>query len=237
MGSSKTKDFEVGGSASTYHHTSLIHKIKQTTLELACLTILSTLFRVLFLLLLLPKTAEKSLFPMVANVVQTITFYTLLNTIYGYGVTTMSDDKESSEPSSPMKEAVIFPGTNWCGAGTLATAYSKLGSFGGADKCCRQHDLGCPAYIKTGQTKYGLYNYKLWTLNHCTCDERFRSCLKMVNSARADIVGRFFFNIIRIPCFVFSETEKCTSWTWWGKCINKEKKRHAVLREPMSYRI
>ena len=64
---------------------------------------------------------------------------------------------------------------------------------------------------------------------------RFRSCLKMVNSARADMVGRFFFNVIRIPCFVFSKTEKCTSWTWWGKCIHKEKKRHAVLRQPMSY--
>ena len=68
---------------------------------------------------------------------------------------------------------IIFPGTNWCRAGTLATANSTLDSFGGADKCCRQHDLGCPVYIKTGNTKYGLYNSKLWTLNHCTCDERW----------------------------------------------------------------
>ena len=74
--------------------------------------------------------------------------------------------------NSQMKQAAIFPGTNWCGKGTIANEYSKLGSFGGADKCCRQHDLGCPAYIKSGQEDYGLYNYKLWTLNHCTCDER-----------------------------------------------------------------
>jgi len=175
---------------------------------------------------------------MVSNLVlPTITFYTLLNTINGYGLTTAAD-KDSSESSSKnhfLKEGAIFPGTNWCGAGTIAEEYSKLGSYGGADKCCRQHDLGCPAFIRSGHTKYGLYNYKMWTLNHCTCDERFRSCLKMVNSARADMVGRFFFNVIRIPCFVFSKTEKCTSWTWWGKCIHKEKKRHAVLRQPMSY--
>ena len=74
--------------------------------------------------------------------------------------------------NSQMKQAAIFPGTNWCGKGTIANEYSKLGSFGGADKCCRQHDLGCPAYIKSGNEDYGLYNYKLWTLNHCTCDER-----------------------------------------------------------------
>ena len=71
-----------------------------------------------------------------------------------------------------LKEGAIFPGTNWCGAGTIAEEYSKLGSYGGADKCCRQHDLGCPAFIRSGHTKYGLYNYKMWTLNHCTCDER-----------------------------------------------------------------
>lgn len=174
---------------------------------------------------------------MVSNVVvQTITFYTLLNTINGYGVTKGST-KDSSESSSnsQMKQAAIFPGTNWCGKGTIANEYSKLGSFGGADKCCRQHDLGCPAYIKSGNENYGLYNYKLWTLNHCTCDERFRSCLKMVNSGRADLVGRFFFNIIRIPCFVFSTIEKCSRQTWWGKCIHKEKKKVAVLRAPMSF--
>jgi len=175
---------------------------------------------------------------MVSNLVfPTITFYTLLNTINGYGITTATD-KDSSESSSTkfnLKEGAIFPGTNWCGAGTLANEYDSLGSYGGADKCCRQHDLGCPAFIRSGHTKYGLYNYKMWTLNHCTCDERFRSCLKMVNSARADMVGRFFFNIIRIPCFVFSKTEKCTQYTWWGKCIKKEKKRRAVLRQPMSY--
>ena len=66
----------------------------------------------------------------------------------------------------------IMPGTNWCGRGFQANGYRDLGSYGGADKCCRQHDLGCPAWIPSGQTRYGLYNYKYYTMNHCTCDER-----------------------------------------------------------------
>ena len=65
-----------------------------------------------------------------------------------------------------------MPGTNWCGKGTQAAGYNHLGAYGGADKCCRQHDLGCPAYITSGESSYGLYNYKMYTLNHCTCDER-----------------------------------------------------------------
>ena len=40
---------------------------------------------------------------------------------------------------------------------------------------------------------------------HCSCDERFRSCLKMSRTQAADIVGNLFFNIFDIPCFVFSK--------------------------------
>eukprot|EP00093_Oithona_nana_P013474 13474.XXX_1043637_1045168_1 [CDS] Oithona nana genome sequencing. len=129
----------------------------------------------------------------------------------------------------------IMPGTNWCGRGFQANGYRDLGSYGGADKCCRQHDLGCPAWIPSGQTRYGLYNYKYYTMNHCTCDERFRSCLRMVNSARADLVGQFYFNIIRIPCFTLERINHCSTWTWWGKCIDEETSRQAVLRQPLPY--
>ena len=64
---------------------------------------------------------------------------------------------------------------------------------------------------------------------------RFRSCLRMVNSANADMVGRFFFNFIRIPCFTISRTTECTSWTWWGRCIQEEEKQKAIIRQPLSY--
>ena len=68
---------------------------------------------------------------------------------------------------------MIFPGTNWCGKGWKVSGYSNLGAYSGADKCCRQHDLGCPYSIAAGETKYGLYNFKFYTISHCTCDERW----------------------------------------------------------------
>ena len=69
-------------------------------------------------------------------------------------------------------DAMMFPGTNWCGRGARVNGYSHLGTYSGADKCCRQHDLGCPYFISSGDTKYGVYNWKLYTMSHCTCDER-----------------------------------------------------------------
>ena len=72
-------------------------------------------------------------------------------------------------------------------------------------RCCRHHDLGCPLSIEPGATEYGLTNERIHTVMHCSCDERFRSCLKMARTQAADIVGNLFFNIIDIPCFVFSK--------------------------------
>ena len=63
-------------------------------------------------------------------------------------------------------------------------------------RCCRHHDLGCPISIEPGQTRYGLTNVRIHTVMHCSCDERFRSCLKMARTQAADIVGNLFFNTI-----------------------------------------
>jgi secretory phospholipase A2 len=41
-----------------------------------------------------------------------------------------------------------------------------------ADKCCRVHDTACPLYISAFQEKYGLFNWRINTIMHCTCDER-----------------------------------------------------------------
>ncbi len=41
-----------------------------------------------------------------------------------------------------------MPGTNFCGKGWSADRLDQLGAFGAADKCCRQHDFGCPDYIR-----------------------------------------------------------------------------------------
>ena len=71
-------------------------------------------------------------------------------------------------------------------------------------RCCRHHDLGCPVYIWPGQTKYGTTNMRLHMVSHCSCDQRFRSCLKMAKTDAADSIGNIFFNILKEPCIVFS---------------------------------
>ena len=42
---------------------------------------------------------------------------------------------------------------------------------------------------------------------HCSCDDRFRSCLKLVDSQASSIVGNFFFNVGNTKCFVFKMEE------------------------------
>ena len=98
-----------------------------------------------------------------------------------------------------------MPGTAWCGKGRRVDSAKSMGGYSGADRCCRHHDLGCPISIEPGQTKYGLTNVRIHTVMHCSCDERFRSCLKMARTMAADIVGNLFFNTINIPCFTFSK--------------------------------
>ena len=103
--------------------------------------------------------------------------------------------------------AARMPGTNWCGKGWRTDSARLLGGYSGADRCCRQHDLGCPISIEPGKTEYGLTNVRFHTVMHCDCDERFSSCLKMARTESANIVGNLFFNVAHIPCFVFSNTE------------------------------
>ena len=105
------------------------------------------------------------------------------------------------------KDAIRMPGTSWCGKGWRVDSAKSMGGYSGADRCCRHHDLGCPISIEPGQTKYGLTNVRIHTVMHCSCDQRFRSCLKMARTDAADIVGNLFFNTINIPCFVFSLTK------------------------------
>jgi len=134
-----------------------------------------------------------------------------------------------------MSDGARMPGTNWCGKGFRADAFSSLGSYSRADRCCRQHDLGCPESIPAGGEKYGLQNMRFHAIMHCTCDERFRSCLGMARTRAADIVGKMFFNVIRTPCFVFTRKKVCTQKTWWGKCIEHSKEKTAMWRNSIAY--
>jgi len=131
--------------------------------------------------------------------------------------------------------AIRMPGTNWCGGGWRAKSFEHLGAYGPTDKCCRQHDLGCPAAIQPGEELLGLKNDRFFTMMHCSCDERFRSCLKMVGAKNANTVGKLFFNLMRTPCFILDQEKICTEYTWWGKCIKEEVKRIAVMKEPVPF--
>ena len=87
---------------------------------------------------------------------------------------------------------------------------------------------------------------------HCSCDDRFRSCLKMVDSQASAIVGNFFFNVGNTKCFVFKMEEVgfirhvgkyplsyvyqvCEERNWWGVCLKRGQRAKAVWRQPVTY--
>jgi len=142
--------------------------------------------------------------------------------------------KGSNKEKGPQ-DAIRMPGTAWCGKGWRVDSAKSMGGYSGADRCCRHHDLGCPISIEPGQTKYGLTNVRIHTVMHCSCDERFRSCLKMARTMAADIVGNLFFNTINIPCFTFSKEKVCSARNWWGLCTSQEESFSAVWRKPLPY--
>ena len=65
----------------------------------------------------------------------------------------------------------IYPGTLWCGTGTLAKIYDHLGESRATDSCCRDHDH-CSHLIPAFSSKYNYFNYRFHTLSHCDCDDR-----------------------------------------------------------------
>ncbi|XP_037966654.2 uncharacterized protein LOC105391939 isoform X1 [Plutella xylostella] len=127
------------------------------------------------------------------------------------------------------------PGTKWCGKGYSATRYSQLGGYARTDRCCRVHDLRCPFWIGGMEKKYGIYNWRVNTLMHCRCDERFRACLKLADTSVSNMVGKLFFNVVQTKCFVLKPTKICTKRSWWGKCLQRGYRKQAFLRENLPY--
>uniref|UniRef100_A0A2C9K7U3 Phospholipase A2-like central domain-containing protein n=1 Tax=Biomphalaria glabrata TaxID=6526 RepID=A0A2C9K7U3_BIOGL len=105
----------------------------------------------------------------------------------------------------------ILPGTKWCGKGDTAKHPLDLGLWSDTDACCREHD-GCEYTIMSGVTKYNLYNSNSYTISHCTCDEKFATCLRKVNSIISYMVGNVFFNIIGVRCFQLNGNQS-HAWT------------------------
>ncbi|XP_035452228.2 chondroitin proteoglycan 1 [Spodoptera frugiperda] len=117
------------------------------------------------------------------------------------GVTSVANVANSLADTFKDRVQAIYPGTVWCGDGRSATARSSdLGLFFFTDTCCRQHDA-CKLYIKAGETKYGLTNTGLFTRSHCSCDAKFRECLRRTNSLVSAQIGVTYFNILGPQCF------------------------------------
>ncbi|XP_055595432.1 uncharacterized protein LOC129746034 isoform X3 [Uranotaenia lowii] len=128
----------------------------------------------------------------------------------------------------------LSPNTKWCGRGHSAERYHQLGGASRADMCCRQHDY-CKLNIPGMATKWDLFNYRPYTISHCSCDQRFRTCLKMADSSDANMVGKLFFNIVQSKCFVLKPETVCTKTSWWGKCEKKVRRKRAHIRDNRKY--
>ncbi|XP_011303265.1 phospholipase A2 [Fopius arisanus] len=93
----------------------------------------------------------------------------------------------------------ILPGTKWCGTGDIAEHYHDLGEDSDIDSCCRTHDL-CPVKIRAHRTRYNITNLSLYSKSHCDCDNAFYNCLKSIGTPKANIMGKIYFNIIKVGC-------------------------------------
>ncbi|XP_074109440.1 group 3 secretory phospholipase A2 isoform X1 [Cotesia typhae] len=111
--------------------------------------------------------------------------------------------------NQPAGGGIIYPGTKWCGPGTLATSYNDLGHHAAEDACCREHDH-CPVVINPNQCLNSICNNAPFTRSHCDCDAKFRRCLQNLNTEVANTLGALFFNVIQVTCF--KERRPCSEW-------------------------
>ncbi|CAK1554402.1 unnamed protein product [Leptosia nina] len=133
-----------------------------------------------------------------------------------------------------FRENFIMPGTKWCGAGQLAKTYNELGEDRNEDRCCRAHD-NCRVNIGAFKRRFGLFNFRPYTISHCKCDRRFRACLKLADTSVSNMVGKLFFNVVQTKCFVLKPIKACKQRSWWGKCLRKGYMRQAFLRDNLPY--
>ncbi|TMW53002.1 hypothetical protein DOY81_001865, partial [Sarcophaga bullata] len=116
-------------------------------------------------------------------------------------LTTLTHSRQKRQ----LSDFLIAPNTRWCGRGNTANGtYNHLGGASMADKCCRTHDH-CKLYIPAMSNRFDLFNYRPYTLSHCNCDRRFRTCLKMANDEDANTIGKLFFNLVQTQCFVLTK--------------------------------
>ncbi|XP_072164428.1 uncharacterized protein [Diadema setosum] len=125
----------------------------------------------------------------------------------------------------------IIPGTLWCGSGNIADTYNDLGEHKSTDECCREHDH-CPYTISSWESRFSIFNHRLYTLSDCDCDQRFRDCLLGVNTSVSRTVGSAYFNLLGCACFQLEEEERCVAWSWWSwdSCSRYQRIKRAIVK-------
>ncbi|KAM7392406.1 hypothetical protein PAMA_007497 [Pampus argenteus] len=144
------------------------------------------------------------------------------------------DERSEVKTHQRVKRGFIVPGTLWCGSGNKAPSYADLGVFSDTDSCCREHDQ-CTHTILSFHSQFGVFNTNIFTMSHCNCDNKFRSCLKAANDSISDVVGYTFFNLLQMHCFEFSHRLQCTQRNWFGLCKETEMALYAEVYPPPLY--
>uniref|UniRef100_A0A1B0AN24 phospholipase A2 n=1 Tax=Glossina palpalis gambiensis TaxID=67801 RepID=A0A1B0AN24_9MUSC len=144
-------------------------------------------------------------------------------------------DLHAKRQRRELADWLIAPNTRWCGRGNNANnTYNYLGGASSTDKCCRKHDH-CKVYINAMSNRYDLFNYRPYTLSHCSCDRRFRTCLKMANDHDAKTIGKLFFNIAQMQCIVLRKERICLQRAADNSCLKEHIKQKAYLRNNKKY--
>eukprot|EP00066_Takifugu_rubripes_P003112 XP_003965461.2 PREDICTED: group 3 secretory phospholipase A2 [Takifugu rubripes] len=133
-----------------------------------------------------------------------------------------------------VKRGFIVPGTLWCGSGNKAPSLGDLGLFAKTDSCCREHDQ-CKNTILSFHSRFGVFNSNIFTMSHCDCDKKFRSCLLEAGDSISHVVGYTFFNLLKMHCFEFSHRLQCAQRNWFGMCKETKMALYADVHPPTLY--
>uniref|UniRef100_A0A8D0D702 phospholipase A2 n=1 Tax=Sander lucioperca TaxID=283035 RepID=A0A8D0D702_SANLU len=133
-----------------------------------------------------------------------------------------------------VKRGFIVPGTLWCGSGNKAPSYADLGVFAETDSCCREHDQ-CKHTILSFHSEFGVFNSNIFTMSHCDCDNKFRSCLMEAKDSISNVVGYTFFNLLKMHCFELSHKLQCKERNWFGMCKETQMALYAEVYPPTVY--
>ncbi|CAG9789688.1 unnamed protein product [Diatraea saccharalis] len=103
----------------------------------------------------------------------------------------------------------IVPGTKWCGAGQLAESYNELGTDKKEDRCCRAHD-NCRKNIGPFKRRYGLFNFRPYTISYCRCDRRpKRDAMELLRVPGTKWCGKGFSATKYSQLGGYTRTDRC----------------------------